>query len=448
MKLGDVLGGKYRVERVIGQGGMGIVFAARHIELHQRVAVKVLLPDATDSRDQVERFMREARSAVRLKSEHAVHVTDVGRLRSGVPFMVMELLDGSDLSRVVEHAPLPVATAVDFVLQACEAIAEAHALGMVHRDIKPSNLYVVRGVHGVSVVKVLDFGLAKHRAVTADALTKSAVVMGSPPYMSPEQLKSLRDVDARTDIWSLGVTLYELLTRALPFEAPTVPEVCARVLMGAATPPDPSLVPEQLWRVIERCLAKDPSQRFQTVWELATALQHFAAPAGLGSAERVANLLRATANASSHPPPADTGSASACADTVTAASFDARAHDRRPGRVAILLGAGVLAAVALSVVVGLAARRSTFARSFEPSAASALAGSSAITIATDAVVASAAALPSSVSSEAPVTIDLDTARDAGATTPPRAPSSLPRSGAPPRPKTSQPEPTKNPSARF
>src|SRR5579859_754331 len=239
VKEGDLLAGKYRVERVLGVGGMGIVVAARHEQLEQRVAIKFVRDEALDNKEAVERFLREARAAVRLKSEHAAKVLDVGTLESGAPYMVMEFLEGSDLAAVlVERGPLPVEEAAEYVLQACEAVAEAHAAGIVHRDLKPQNLFLARTVGGAPRVKVLDFGVSKSLTQSGGgpgpggkgALTQTRSMLGSPLYMSPEQMRSSRDVDARSDVWAFGVVLFELLTRRWPFEAETMPELCLKVV--------------------------------------------------------------------------------------------------------------------------------------------------------------------------------------------------------------------------
>src|SRR3954470_13666053 len=208
---GEILAGKYRVERVLGVGGMGVVVAATHLQLDERVAIKFLVPDALSSDEAVARFAREARAAVKIKSEHVARVIDVGTLDNGAPYMVMEYLEGGDLSRVLQaQGPLPVEDAVEYVLQACEAIAHAHVLGIVHRDLKPANLFLTKRNDGSQSVKVLDFGISKvlsgnSGASSSDAaMTRTRAVMGSPLYMSPEQMTSTRDVDGRTDIWALG----------------------------------------------------------------------------------------------------------------------------------------------------------------------------------------------------------------------------------------------------
>jgi serine/threonine protein kinase len=239
---GEMLAGRYRVERVVGVGGMGIVASAMHVELDERVAVK-LMKRETMNPQSIARFLREARAAAKIKSEHVARVTDVGMLESGTPYMVMELLDGEDLSRLVrERGPLSVPDAVDYVLQACEAVAEAHAMGIVHRDLKPENLFLARKPGGQRVVKVVDFGISKQltregeASVDDGAKTRTSAWLGSPLYMSPEQMRSAKDVDARTDLWSMGLILFELLTGRVAFNAPSLVELWGLV-MTAPPPP-------------------------------------------------------------------------------------------------------------------------------------------------------------------------------------------------------------------
>jgi serine/threonine-protein kinase len=256
---GEILAGKYRIERVLGAGGMGMVVAARHIELDEHVAIKFLLPETLDNPEVVARFSREARAAVRIKSEHVARIIDVGRMASGAPYIVMEYLEGEDLASWLERrGALSVDQALDFVLQACEAIAAAHALGIIHRDLKPANLFVVRLGDGRQRVKVLDFGISK--VLTADqsapSITNTAALLGSPLYMPPEQMRSARNVDTRSDIWSLGVILHQLVAGTPPFGGATMPEVLTNVLEG--TPPGlralVPAVPEGLEHVVLRCL--------------------------------------------------------------------------------------------------------------------------------------------------------------------------------------------------
>jgi serine/threonine-protein kinase len=293
---GDILAGKYRIDRVLGQGGMGVVVAAHHTTLRQHVAIKFLLPEAAKRDDATERFLREARAAVSIQSEHVARVMDVGTLDTGSPYMVMEFLTGSDLGVVLaQRGPLPVQDAVEYILQACEAIAEAHALGIIHRDLKPANLFLTNRADGSPLVKVLDFGLSK--ATKPDAmdasLTAANVIMGSPFYMSPEQIRSLKGLDARTDIWAIGVILYQLLTGVRPFEAESLGSLFFTI--GADTPaplrsrrPD---LPEGLEQAVMKCLEKDPKVRTQSIAELARALAPFGSEDARISVERIHRVL-------------------------------------------------------------------------------------------------------------------------------------------------------------
>jgi serine/threonine protein kinase len=293
---GEVIADRYRVERVIGVGGMGIVLAARHLQLDHLVAIKLLLPEVVDNTEAVSRFLREARAAVRIQNEHVARVTDVGTLPTGAPYMVMEYLEGTDLAALVRsNGPLPIEDAVDFLLQACEAVAEAHSLGIVHRDLKPGNLFLVRRADGSRVVKVLDFGISKTTGIggAGAPMTNTAVMMGTPLYMSPEQLSSARDVDARADIWSLGIILFELLTGRLPFAGDTIPQLCVAIMHAPPTRmsslrPD---VPAGLDAIVARCVEKTRQLRYGSVADFSRALLEFA-PARSGvSVERVTHIL-------------------------------------------------------------------------------------------------------------------------------------------------------------
>jgi serine/threonine-protein kinase len=299
---GTVLAQKYRVERVLGAGGMGVVVAAMHLSLDERVALKFLHPTMA-SPEALARFAREARAAAKIKSEHVARVTDVGTLDTGSPYLVMEYLEGADLGRVLaERGPLPIRDAVEFVLQACDAVAEAHTLGIVHRDLKPSNLFLAKRAGGPGIVKVLDFGISKvmPRGATPPpdgdmGMTRTRAWLGSPLYMSPEQMRSARDVDARGDVWALGVILFELLTGKPPFDAQTFPELCALIMHAEPTPlqrlrPD---VPAALIAAIAKCLAKDPGQRFPTVAHLVLALVDLAPRRARSVAERTVALTEA-----------------------------------------------------------------------------------------------------------------------------------------------------------
>jgi eukaryotic-like serine/threonine-protein kinase len=303
---GDVLAGKYRVEQILGVGGMGVVVAARHMHLDQRVAIKFLLPELASHAETVARFSREARAAVKIQSEHVARVIDVGTLETGAPYMVMEYLEGSDLSRVVQQrGPMPWHEVVEILLQACEAIAEAHVGGIVHRDLKPANLFLIRRPDGSPCVKVLDFGISKALdAAPGSALTQTSAMMGSPKYMSPEQLKSSRDVDARTDIWALGIILYELISGEAAFQADTMPQLFVAIIQDPPRPLRRPDVPPGLHAVILRCLEKDPSRRFQSVSELAQSLYEFAPVRSRPSVERISRIQMAGSDTTAVPSPA------------------------------------------------------------------------------------------------------------------------------------------------
>jgi serine/threonine-protein kinase len=322
VRAGQILAGKYRVERVLGQGGMGVVVAATHLHLQEQVALKFVHQDAINQ-ESVARFQREAMAAVKLKSEHVARVLDIGVLETGAPYMVMEYLEGRDLSQVVrERGPLPVHEVADYVMQACEAIAEAHAIGIVHRDLKPRNLFLTFRVDGRPLVKVLDFGISKF-SVSAQSgenmsLTRSQTVLGTPHYMSPEQLRTTKHVDHRTDIWALGVILYELLGGRVPFAATSMTELAAMVLQD--TPQDlrelRSDVPADLCAVIARCLEKDPNARYQSVAALAHQLELFVQRDSLRPAERILAVARGSSGRQlPDVPPAPLGSTPQLAST-------------------------------------------------------------------------------------------------------------------------------------
>ncbi len=301
---GEILAGKYRIDRILGAGGMGVVVAATHLELGQRVAIKFLLPAAMQGQGARERFTREARAAATLRSDHVAHVVDVGTLDNGAPYMIMEFLEGCDLGQLLaKHGPLRVDEAVGYVLQACDAVSEAHASGIVHRDLKPGNLFLTRKPNGAAHIKVLDFGISKSTKVGSEefSLTKTTDVMGSPLYMAPEQVRSARDVDERTDIWAMGVILYELLTGRVPFPAQNVPQLCALILEKEPEPiavvrPD---LPFELVAAVQKCLAKDPAQRFSSIGDLMRVLFPFApAPAASGLTRSVSPGFASAASAS------------------------------------------------------------------------------------------------------------------------------------------------------
>lgn len=300
---GQILEGKFRIERVLGEGGMGVVVAATHLDLDQLCAIKFLLPHALEHPQIVERFLREGRAASRVTSLHVARVIDVGRMKDGTPFMIMEYLDGEDLEHaLVRRGPLPIGDAVGYILEACEAMAEAHVSGIVHRDLKPANLFLAKQKNRRVIVKVLDFGISKLTDGTTTNLTKTSTAMGTPYYMSPEQLMNAKSVDARSDIWSIGIILYELLSGVRPFEADSMPEIVAKILGNQPLRlnnlrPD---IPLELEAVIFKCFASKPEDRYASVAELAEALAPFAEESSQAS---VGIITRTLGGTSDRPPP-------------------------------------------------------------------------------------------------------------------------------------------------
>jgi len=306
LRAGAMLTGKYRIECVLGIGGMGTVYAAHHELLDQRVALKVLFEDEVRDEEASARFLREARSVARLQSEHVCRVMDIDTLENGVPFIVMEYLEGSDLGRILQrHHLFSPQAAVDYVLQALEAIAQAHAQGIIHRDLKPSNLFLATVPDGSQIIKVLDFGISKPTFEQAMTLTSSRAVLGSPAYMSPEQVRAPRTVDARTDIWSMGIVLYELLTTNMPFDGEQVGELFAAILERdpASIRRTRADVPEGLERVIFKCLAKRREDRYIDVAELAMALAPYATGGQVRSIDRITSTLMRGSRLSAAPRP-------------------------------------------------------------------------------------------------------------------------------------------------
>jgi serine/threonine-protein kinase len=293
-RAGDVISGQYVIQRLIGKGGMGAVVAAQQVPNGGHVAIKFLHPRLAGDARATERFFREAKATTLIRSEHVVRVFDVGKSEGGLPYIVMELLEGVDLGRLLDSGPLRIPDAVDFILQAAVGLATAHAAGIVHRDLKPSNLWLSQRPDGSSLVKVLDFGISK---LSVDAeedlkLTETQSIFGSPLYMSPEQIRSAKRVDFRTDIWATGIVLYELLTDALPFDADSAAAALAAITADApaslvAIRPD---APPALEHAIAYCLEKDVNHRCPTLAELGRLLAPFASPIGRIAAEQLTRI--------------------------------------------------------------------------------------------------------------------------------------------------------------
>ena len=367
---GEILAGKFEVERVLGAGGMGIVVAARHTQLDQRVALKFLLPVACEVPGAVARFLREGKAAARITSEHVARVMDTGVLEGGAPYLVMEYLEGSDLGELVQRrGRIPPEEAIDWVLQACEAIVEAHDLGIVHRDLKPANLFLSHRADGSPLVKVLDFGISKLEGGSRSQLTSASVLMGSPRYMSPEQMLSAKDVDARTDVWALGVILYELVSGKAVWQADTMQGLCALI----ASAPAPSLLveapdaPPILADVIAHCLVKSRDERVASVADLALALEPIAPDSARTSIERIVRVARRERAAGASPRSAPSGAPSksplragasgpAAAIAIAASATTGDRADRVDGRRAPPARVGMILAIAVAalLVAGIA----------------------------------------------------------------------------------------------
>lgn len=344
---GEVLDGKYRFERPLASSSMAIVVIARHLELGERVAIKFLSPNAIRTSGALARFRREARAAASIKNQHVVRILDVATTQTSIPYIVMEYLEGMDLERQLGRYPDrkgPISDIVDFVLQAGEAIAEGHQLGIVHRDLKPANLFCLDRGDGYPMIKVLDFGISKVRTAMGDVdRTDQHEILGSPRYMSPEQIDSSRDVDHRTDIWSLGVILYEAIAGVSPFEAETIPELWRRI--RTETPRDLKRLrpecPSELIGVVATCLQKEPAKRFSDLGGFATALASVAPERSRASIARIQWAVIPSKTSSTRP------SAYAAVECEPAKSVREGRSRRR------MIAAGIVAAIMLVLGVGI-----------------------------------------------------------------------------------------------
>ena len=453
IKIGSVIADKYRVERVLGRGGMGLVIAATHLELHELRAIKLIRPDRVGHLDVLDRFMREARAAARLKSQHVAKVFDVGRLDDSAPYMVMEYLEGCDLSALRQSgSPLPIADVALYVIQICEALAEAHAMGLVHRDLKPGNLFLTYDAGGSPCVKVLDFGVSKVLLPdkSGKELTSTGRILGTPVYMPPEQMRGQRDLDARADIWALGAVAYVLLTDSFPFDATNPVEIIAKVLDTDEVPVHPSNrrldVPRELGDVLLRCLARNREERIANAAELARAFEPFAPESARFEVQRI---QRTVENALSAPPQSSVNIVAppavvAPTPTWTGATLYPSSISTPRLRVPLVLGSAAVVVV-LGSLLGLLALSGRRIRHEEPlsarpestqapSAASAPSAGNVASLA-EAPAASSASAAAASSPAAPSS----PARPAGTTPPPK----VPQRPIGPRPHEGDPTPNRH-----
>lgn len=359
VREGDTVAGKYVVGRLIMIGGMGAVYEAQDKLLERRVALKVLLPQLVTSPTASHRFLREARAATRITSEHVVKLLDTQLLPDGTPLLVMEYLEGRDLRALLrESGPVPAQTAVDYLLQAVQAVAEGHTQGIVHRDLKPSNLFLTERADGTALIKVLDFGIAKTQPRTPEDLSLTSsedIRLGSPTYMPPEQFQNPRDVDARADIWALGATLYELISGRVPFRGDTYAELVSQVLSAPAEPlklaDSADTLPDGLDAIVRKCLEKKREQRFASGVELAVALAPFGSADARLSLTRVSGLTRPRSPNPAGPGRDTIGAYEATLPVPPEAVHRTPSAARAKRRMPRLLG--IAGALALALIFGL-----------------------------------------------------------------------------------------------
>jgi cytochrome c peroxidase len=365
-RAGEIIDGKYRIERTLGRGGMGVVFAAEHVATLQRVAVKILQTRGGETPASLARFQREIMLTAAIASERVVRVTDAGVV-AGTPYMVMERLEGADLGSVLrERGSLPVEEAVDHALDACAALARAHAQGIVHRDIKPSNLFLARAVSGVPIVKVLDFGLSKKQVLggnEADSLTGTGQLLGSLPYMAPEQLRNA--AAAPTDIWALGATLYHCLAGRRPFQGDTAADLILAIIESApeslrSVRPE---IPAALEAAVLACLQKDPQQRPASMEALALLLEPFGTERGRAAVQEIlgTGAPSSSATRSIRPPPASVPSAERCAPATQVSAPQPQPPPPRKRKALAIAGILFAIAAVVAVVTLVALQRRTSA---------------------------------------------------------------------------------------
>src|SRR5690554_2940682 len=273
--IGETIDGRYQIERILGEGGMGLVYQVLHVALNKKFAMKVLRADVSRDAEIIERFKREAQSATAIGNQHIIDISDFGKLPDGSTYFIMEFLEGQDLTAAIEDRdnPIDAKRMIHIGLQLCDALSAAHNAGIVHRDLKPDNIFLITRGKNTDFVKVLDFGIAKAGGGSSK-LTRAGQVFGTPHYMSPEHCSGT-GVDHRTDIYALGVIFYEMLTGQVPFDADNLMGILSKHLYEEPRPlrelaPD---VPESLEHIVGRAMAKNVDERYQTMDELAEDLR-------------------------------------------------------------------------------------------------------------------------------------------------------------------------------
>ncbi|AUX47699.1 protein kinase [Sorangium cellulosum] len=350
LEAGSVIDGRYRLERPLASGAMGFLWVARHLQLEVEVAIKFMMPQHASSQMARARFEREAKASAQLRTPHVVHVYDYG-LEGDTPYLAMELLDGEDLAaRLRRRGRLTPEETLSVVDQLCKALRRAHEVGLIHRDLKPANVFLAR--QGEEIVKILDFGVAKATitALSADA-TKTGTLIGSPHYMSPEQVRRSKTIDPRSDLWSLGVIIFQCLTGQLPFPGEELGDVLVEICTGdipVASRVAPDVSPE-LDRFLERALRRDPAERFQSAGELAEA---FAAAVKRGTMPSIPGVMAASGAVIADLPAAGGRADLPPAGGTVIADLPAAALPGMPAGAGIPAGTGVPAAAGVLAGTG------------------------------------------------------------------------------------------------
>src|SRR6187549_47643 len=264
LEVGQLLDNKYRIVKMIGEGGMGAVFEGENVRINRRVAIKVLHAAFAGNSDVMQRFEREAQAAGRIGNDHILEVLDLGNLPNGDRFIIMEFLEGEPLSsRIKQRGRLMPHELAPLIRQVLVGLGAAHAAGIVHRDLKPDNIFILREKAGhADFVKLIDFGISKFNALTGDmSMTTTGAVMGTPFYMSPEQAKGAAGVDARTDLYAIGVIMYEALTGRVPFEGTSFNDLMFKIVLSDA-PPLPDTIPDDFRLIVQKAMSRDTTHRF------------------------------------------------------------------------------------------------------------------------------------------------------------------------------------------